>query len=98
MIKKYITNIVDKLEEYRYALSIAGLGLAVGAVFVSVTGYVANKAYDSGFKDGCEVTVVSNRIAAINANLGQFIITNKLTGETSFQYKTNTILTRSTLF
>lgn len=89
MIKKYITNIVDKLEDYKTVLSITALGLAVGAVFVSVTGYVANRAYDTGYKDGCEVTIVSNRVTAINAGVAQYVITNKLSGETSFHYKTN---------
>lgn len=98
MIKKYYNKVVDYIEDYQTLFTRLGLGLVVGSVFVAVTVYVANKAYDGGYKDGCEVTIVSNRIAAINANLGQFIITNKLTGETGFQYKTNTILTRSTLF
>lgn len=89
MIKKYYNKITEYIEDYQKYLTYVTSGLAVGTVTTGVSTYVANKAYDNGYKNGCEVTVVSNRISAIKANVAQYVITNKITGETSFQYKTN---------
>lgn len=94
-MKKLFNSIIDRISDVQsstyYLIGAVGVFCVALGFF---TNFAANKAYDRGYKDGCGVTVVSNRVSAINAGVAHYVITNKASGETSFQYKTN----RSTLF
>lgn len=94
-----IKNIINKLKlskQYQVYIKSFCVWTLITAVSGGALVYVTNLAFDAGYETGIHNTVIKNQHDAINAGVAEFVITNKLSGESSFRYKSNKF--RSTLF
>lgn len=91
-MKKLYSKIIQKIENLSVGTQTFIIALSIGVLVVALVAPITKNAYNEGYNNGCNETTATIRTNAINASVAEYVITNKLTGESSFQWITNTIV------
>lgn len=91
-MKKMYNKIVERIESLSVGTQSVIIAISIGVLVVALITPITKNAYNEGFKHGCDVTTTNLRTSAINVSVAEYVITNKITGESSFQWITNTIV------
>lgn len=82
-------KIVERIESLSVGTQSVIIAISIGVLVVALITPITKNAYNEGYKAGCDATVLDMRTNAINAGVAEYVITNKLTGESTFQWFTN---------